>query len=252
MKTYLIANWKMQLSQSEAQELAQIASEQQINSDNLEIILAPTFTALAKVGETIKNSSLKLASQNVFYHASGSYTGEVSPLQLKELGVSYAIIGHSERREYLHETDEEINRKINICLDNQITPILCVGETYDERRTGATDLRLITQVTKALEDIELISPHQSLIIAYEPIWVIGSGQAINRDDAEHAARVIQQALTDHFNSDKINQKISIIYGGSVTASNIKNFIIPNLLDGVLVGSASQTPNKFIPLIQALK
>lgn len=251
-KIYLIANWKMQLLDNEAVDLTTkiIPEYKNINNKNLELILCPTFTALSKVGEIIKKTDLKLGAQNVWYHEKGSYTGEVSPCQLKELGVEYIIIGHSERRQNLNETNEEINRKINICLDNQITPILCVGETFDERRLGKTDLILMTQVSQALEDIEL-KKNQKIIIAYEPVWVIGSGQAIEPKDAEHSAQVIKQTLLDFFDKEVIEKNIFITYGGSVEENNVKEFIQPGLLEGVLVGGASLSIEKFLPLVHRL-
>lgn len=236
----------MQLLDSEAVSLASEISEVEQN-ENIEIILCPSFTALSKVSEIIKNSKIKLGAQNVWYHEKGSYTGEVSPLQIKELGVEYVIIGHSERRKNLKETNEEIHRKINICLDNQITPILCIGETFDERQVGKTDLILMSQINQAVEDVELKSD-QKLIIAYEPVWVIGSGQAINTKDAEHVAQVIKHALLDFFEPEIIKNNIDIIYGGSVDVENVNDFIKPELIDGVLIGGASLTTEKFIPLI----
>lgn len=273
-KIYLIANWKMQLLNREAENLAsQILQEYKKKEEQekgLEIILCPSFTALAQVSTIIKGDSsvaplpqndirLKLGAQDVFYHEKGAYTGEVSVLQLKEIGVEYVLIGHSERRQHLNETDEDVNRKVNICLDNGLTPILCVGETFDERRIGKTDLVLIRQVSRALEDVELPRPDGNrdsaskieLIIAYEPVWVIGSGQAVKPEEAEHVARVIKHTLLDFFDKETIEKNITIIYGGSVDADCISDFIMPGLLDGVLVGGASLTAEKFIPLITQL-
>ncbi len=284
-KIYLIANWKMQLLNKEAENLATQIIQEYKNTriqeykntriqeykntriQELKIILCPTFTALSKVGEIIKNCQLSnvpagrdqmsLGSQDVFEHEKGAYTGEVSTLQLKELGVEYVIVGHSERRQYLKETDEDVNRKVKVVLDNNLVPILCVGETFDERRIGKTDLVLIRQVSRALADVKLDAPKgamkgvKELIIAYEPVWVIGSGQAIAPTDAEHAARVIKQTLLDFFDQETIEKNIAIIYGGSVDESNINDFIIDGLLDGVLVGGASLTKEKFMPLIRQL-
>lgn len=250
-KTYLIANWKMQLSNSEAVKLTEELKNSITNENNAEIILCPSFTALSKINEVLKGNPIKLGAQNVWYHEKGQYTGEISPIQLKELGVEYVIIGHSERRQHLKETDEDVNRKAKICLDNNITPIVCVGETFDERRTGQTDLILIRQVSKALEDLQLKN-NQNLIIAYEPVWVIGSGQAIKPEDAQHVAQVIQHELLNFFDKKITDEQISIIYGGSIDANNVNDFIQPGLIDGVLVGGASLTAEKFLPLINSLK
>lgn len=266
-KIYLIANWKMQLLDSEAVKLTEELKNQTTKEQGVEIILCPSFTALSKVGEILRDPStrpanaglaqddirpkIRLGAQNVFYHEKGSYTGEVSPAQLKELGVAYIILGHSERRQHLKESDEDVNRKVNICLANNMTPILCLGETFDERRTGQTDLILIKQVTRALQDVKL-KAKQRMIIAYEPVWVIGSGQAIQPQDAQHAAQVIKHTLLDFFDEPTMTHKISIIYGGSVDEKNVKDFIKPGLLDGVLVGGASLSVEKFLPMIEQLK
>ena len=259
-KIYLIANWKMQLLDSEAVKLTKELKNAITDEQNAEITLCPSFTAISKVSEIIKDSSIKLGCQNIFYHDKGQYTGEISPTQLKELSVKYAIIGHSERRKYLNETDEDVNRKAKICLDNNITPIICVGETFDERRSGQTDLILIKQISKAVQDINLPKgsknnsrlPDGQVIIAYEPVWVIGSGQAIKPEDAQHVAQVMQHELLNFFDKQIIDKKISIIYGGSVDESNVNDFIKPGLLDGVLVGGASLSTENFLPMIKLLK
>lgn len=239
----------MKLSYAESIALAQAVIPEKISADN-EVVLCPSFTALHQIGEIIKNSDFKLGAQNVFYHEKGSYTGEITPLHLKELGVKYVIVGHSERRQNLHETNEEINRKTKICLENNVTPIVCVGETLEQRQRNQTDLTLITQISSAMQDIKL-KEEQQLFIAYEPVWVIGSGQAINPSNAEHAAQVISHTLLDFFPPNDIKNKVSILYGGSIDADNVNDFIKPGLLNGVLVGGSSQNAEKFIPLIKRL-
>jgi triosephosphate isomerase len=261
-KTYIIANWKMQLTNKESVDLANSLKNEK--NKNTEIILCPSFTALSEVNNTILRDSsssrnagtprndihLKIGAQNVFYHEKGAYTGEISVNQLKELGVEFVIVGHSERRKNQKETDEEINLKIKICLENNLTPILCVGESFKERQIGKTDLVLIRQTTKALQDVKL-NKNQKLIIAYEPVWVIGSGQAVEPKEAIHASEVILNILPEFFSKDIIENNISIIYGGSVDEKNVNDFIIPGILDGVLVGGASLSKKKFMPLINAV-
>jgi triosephosphate isomerase len=263
-KIYIIANWKMQLTNAEAADLAEILKNERTKkqkNENVELILCPSFTALAQIGEILQQDSsadnyrprndilLKLGAQDIFYHAKGAYTGEISPAQLKELGVTYVIVGHSERRQNQNETDEEINQKIKICLENNLTPILCVGEKFEERQAGRTDLIIIRQITKALQDIKL-TDEQKIIIAYEPVWVIGSGQAVAPAEALHAAEVIQRLLPEFFSSAEI-KNIKIIYGGSVDETNVNDFIVPGVLDGVLVGGASLIKEKFVPLIEEM-
>lgn len=253
-KIYVIANWKMQLLNKEAVDLANLLKHENIKAlkQNIELILCPSFTALASVAETIKKSDIKLGAQNVFYHEKGQYTGEVSSCQLKELGVEYVIVGHSERRQHLKENDEDVNRKVNLCLDYGLTPIICVGETFEERQMGKTDLVLIRQVSRALEDVGVDKLNKkSIVVAYEPVWVIGTGQAIQAADAEHVAQVIRQALLEFFPQEIIKKKITVIYGGSVDSSNVREFIKPGLLDGVLVGGASLSIDKFSAIIKQL-
>jgi len=243
----------MQLTAKESVDLANALKHENMKAlkqNDVELILCPSFTALGEVGEVIKKSDIKLGAQNVFYHEKGAYTGEVSVKQLQELGVEYTIVGHSERRQYQNETDEEINQKIKICLENDLTPILCVGEKFDERQDGKTDLVLIKQITKALQDIKLNSG-QRLIIAYEPVWVIGSGQAVEPLEAKRAAEVIGRLLLEFFSQDEVENNISVIYGGSVDETNVKDFVVPGILEGVLVGGASLKAEKFISLIKAV-
>lgn len=262
-KIYLIANWKMQLSNNKAADLANLLKHENIKAlkssyggspagrqEQIEIILCPSFTALEKVGEGLKGSEIQLGAQNVFYHEKGAYTGEISTLQLKEIGVKYVIVGHSERRQFLNENDHDVNLKIKACLQNNLIPIMCIGETFEERRFGKTAVTLIRQLTRGLEDVKLEND-QKIIIAYEPVWVIGRGQAVDPEEAIQTAQIIKRVLLDFFAPEIIANNISIIYGGSVDSGNIKNFIVPGLLEGVLVGGASLTFEKFSKIIQVL-
>lgn len=258
-KTYLIANWKMKLNKSDSVRLAVEVCKSAFATNNscatadknIEIVLCPSHIHISDVARKIRNSDIKLGAQNVFYHNEGSYTGEVSPSQLKEIGVEYVIIGHSERRENLNETDEEVNRKVDVVLENGLTPIVCIGETMEERRDGKTDLVLIKQISKAMEDIEL-KKDQKIIIAYEPIWVIGTGKAVDPKEAEQAIEVIKYNLLELFDEEIIDTHISIIYGGSVDADNINDFLKITLIEGALVGGASLSADKFIPIIKNIK
>lgn len=239
----------MQLLNSEAEKLtSKIIKQTSDLSENLELILCPSHISLFRIEKKIKDTKIKIGAQNVWFQEKGAYTGEISPTQLKELGTEFVILGHSERRAYQNETDEEINSKTKTCLANKLTPIICVGETLDERQAQQTDLTLIRQTTKALEGIKIL-PEQKIIMAYEPVWVIGSGQAISEKDAEHAYNVIYQTLLDNFSSQTVKDDFVIIYGGSVDETNVQNFVKENLFDGALVGGASLTIKKFLPLIQ---
>jgi len=250
MKNYIIANWKMQLLDSEAVNLTSEIAEKYKANSNLELILCPSFTALNKVAEKIKNSQILLGAQNVCAELKGAFTGEISPLQLKENSVKYVILGHSERRQHFNEKDAEINAKVKTCLENDLTPVVCVGETIEKRQAGQTEITLMHQVSEALKDIKL-NAEQKIIIAYEPVWVIGTGQAISPQEAEQASQVIQQTLIDSLGENKINQAI-IIYGGSVDDQNIKSFLDLELISGALIGGASLSVDKFLPLINLIK
>ena len=253
----------MQLTDSDAEKLTrQIIHELKTSADtnldksNIEIVISPSMISLKSVSTVIKEhqfdfpEKLSLGAQNVFYHEKGSYTGETSPLQLAEFNVKYVIIGHSERRKYIKESDEEMNLKTKACLTNNLIPIVCVGETFEERQSGKTDLVLIKQITAAMQDID-IGKDKKLVIAYEPVWVIGTGQAIKPEDAFHATQVIKQTLKEFFDQPQINDQIYTIYGGSVDAENINNFIKSELIDGALIGGASLSAEKFLPLIKAV-
>ncbi len=248
-KTYLIANWKMQLLNSEAKNLASEVVNTKKN-ENTEIVLCPSAISIAPLSEILKNSAVKLGAQNLWPEQKGSFTGEISPTQLKELNVEYVILGHSERRKNNAETDEQIHAKVKSALANNLTPIVCVGETFEERQEGQTDLVIINQVTKALQGIKL-DEGQKIFIAYEPVWVIGSGQAVDPKEAQNIVRLIRKTMLDLLPQNMVENNLKVLYGGSVDADNILNFIKPNLIDGVLIGGASLSLEKFKPIINSL-
>lgn len=251
----IIANWKMSLGKEESLDLTRkILKELEIRNQEseAEIVLCPSFIVLSdlqKLLSKIRNSKFKiqLGAQDVFWETKEAFTGEVSATMLKKVGCKYVIIGHSERREHLKETDEMIHKKIKASLEEDLIPILCVGESFEERQNGQKDIRIITQVTKALEGIK-IKPRQNLIIAYEPIWVIGSGQAVEPEEAEHTNQVIKQTLIDLFDLKTVQENFRIIYGGSVDSRTVKDFIDQPNVDGVLVGGASLNAGEFLKII----
>ncbi|HPA25719.1 MAG TPA: triose-phosphate isomerase [bacterium] len=250
-KTILIANWKMQLQNKEAWEMAtELKNIIQKTTKNIEVILCPSFTALPQVAEIIKDSPIKLGAQNVFYHEKGSYTGEISPLMLKELGVTHVIVGHSERRHFIGETDADLNLKIKTCLTHNLTPIICIGETFDERRLGKTEVTIIRQLTRGLEDVKLTGDQQ-LIIAYEPVWAISPAPPAEPTDVKKLVAVIKMILADFFSAEVIDKNTTLIYGGSVDSNNINDFLEPNLITGALVGGASLNIEKFSAIINKI-
>lgn len=257
-KKIIVANWKMNLGSQETEVLAKdILSglKKNKNLHKIDVVLAPSFLSLVRTQQLNQKilgtkNQIALAAQNCFWEERGAYTGEISPLQLKNIGCQYIIIGHSERRQYLRETDEMVHRKIKIALELGLTPILCVGETFEERRTGAKDYVIINQVSRALEGINL-KANQKLIIAYEPVWIIGSGQAIDPKETDYMHQVVRQRLLDLYPLPIIRNNIRIIYGGSVDHTNINNFVKQESVDGILVGGASLKATEFISMINIL-
>ncbi len=235
----------MQLSVDEASELAlQIKNESKNwDFDKLELGICPDFLSIYKISEILRGTKIKVGAQNCFYATKGAYTGEISPKFLKELSAEYIILGHSERRMNLNESEEMINKKIKTTLENNLTPVLCVGESFEERKNNQKDLVLINQIKSALQNIDLKNI-KKLVVAYEPIWVIGSGQAIEANEAEQTSMLIKRTLLDllyendvNFTDKEFNEKIKLLYGGSVDSTNISNFIDKENIDGVLVGGA---------------
>lgn len=254
-KPIFIANWKMNLLIKESLALVEQLYEslKDINSEKVETILCPSFTALPALNEMLKRlgaEQFKLGAQDVFWEEKGAFTGEISPKMLEEVGCTYVICGHSERRQHLGETDEMVNKKVKIISKHSLMPIVCVGETYEERQKGIRDVVVARQVGKALEGVELFGTKR-IIIAYEPVWVIGTGQAVEPEDAEHSHRIILEALRELFSPDVIERHFNIIYGGSVDSTNIKSFIDQENIDGVLVGGASLKADEFVRMIHQI-
>ncbi|MDP2586418.1 MAG: triose-phosphate isomerase [Candidatus Komeilibacteria bacterium] len=246
----VIANWKMNLSPADSLKLAEaiIAKLGEIKPLKAQIVLCPDFLSLSGVAQKITGQPIMLGAQDCFWEPVGAFTGEVSAQFLHELGCAYVILGHSERRQYVAETNEQINLKVKAALANSLIPIICVGETFAERQEGDKDSVISQQVSNALTGIRLLD-QDKVIIAYEPVWVIGSGQAVAPEEAEHAHRVIRQVLIDHFSMNAVNGQIKIIYGGSVKPNNVGNFLIQPAIDGILVGGASLEAESFAELVK---
>ncbi len=250
----VIANWKMNLSLKESVGLTRAVLTglaRRRPGSHPELVLCPSFPALAPVATLLKGKAklARLGAQDVFWKTSGPYTGEVSPQVLKELGVAYVIVGHSERRQYLRESDAMVRQKVAAALHAGLTPVLCVGETFAERQLHQKDVVVARQVAAALTGLQL-TPSDQLVVAYEPVWVIGSGQAVEPEEAFHTARVIKQALVDLFPARQISNQVRVIYGGSVDPTNIAAFV-GRELRGVLVGGASLAAKRLLAIIKAL-
>ncbi|GAB6182587.1 triose-phosphate isomerase [Thermodesulfovibrio hydrogeniphilus] len=209
-----------------------------------EVGIAPTFLCIDSVGRKLKNTNLKLCAQNAFYENQGAYTGEVSPMMLKDMGVDYVIIGHSERRKYFYETDEIINKKIKACIGQNLKVIFCIGETIEERKSNKTFEVLKRQIQNGVEGIDTLEP---IVIAYEPVWAIGTGVVATEEQIKETHAFIREKLGNLYGSE--SDKIRILYGGSVTPENIKSIMAIDNVDGVLVGGASLDPIKFAKIVK---
>jgi len=251
MRTPMIAgNWKMNLTRKEAKELAYEIKKGITPDLKHEVLIAPSFTNLETVKNEIKDSKILLSAQNMFWEEKGAYTGEISPIQLKEIGCDYVIIGHSERRKILGETDEMLNKKIKIALKNNLKVIFCIGETIQERESNKTYLVLQSQIINGLKDITK-NEINNIVIAYEPVWAIGTGITATPQQAEEAHLFIRNEIKKIYDNETANL-IRILYGGSVKAENIDDLMAENNIDGVLVGGESLKADKFLRIIHYQK
>ena len=247
MTTWMVAgNWKMNNTIGEAEALAKdVAAGLPDIAGRGEVVLAPPFTALKSVFDVISGSGIALASQNIFFEDKGAYTGEISPAMLKDTGCTYAIIGHSERRKYFHETDEGVNLKVKKCLAAGLKPIICVGETEEEREAGITEFVIGIQVRKALINISDLT---NITIAYEPVWAIGTGKNATSIEAEEVHHFIRNVLGGVYGD--ASQGTRILYGGSVTADNFGELIAMKNINGALVGGAALKSASFLGIISS--
>jgi len=252
MKAIIIANWKMNLgvrkSVSMIKELS--AKLKKIKSRKYQLVICPSFVALEEVNSLFKKTHINIGAQDVFWEERGAYTGEVSASMLKEVGCKYAIVGHSERRQFLAENDNMINKKIKLCLKENLVPILCVGESLKERIYGSTKRVIAGQLKADLRSVKL-RKGQKLIVAYEPVWAIGSGKVVTTKQAVEMRDHILHCITKLFSKKTINDNIKIIYGGSVNSKNVESFVGPDKLDGVLVGGASLSAVEMIGIVRGV-
>jgi len=246
MRIPMIAgNWKMNKTLDEALELVKDIKNEERDKD-VEAVLCIPYVNLTEVKKLIEDTDIKLGAQNVHWEDSGAYTGEISPLMLKNIGVEYVIIGHSERRQYFNETDEIVNKKVKAVLNHGLKPILCVGETLAEREKGIEEDIVGEQIKNALEGISE-EDASNIVIAYEPIWAIGTGKTASSKDANTMLGFIRNILGDIYNKD-LKNNIRILYGGSVKPANIKELMAEDEIDGALVGGASLKKDDFLSLI----
>jgi triosephosphate isomerase len=242
----IAGNWKMYKTCSEAVEAAgQLVKLVAMTSD-IDVMIAPQFTALAPVSDVVRGSRVSLGAQNLFWETEGAYTGEISPAMLVSVGCEYVIIGHSERRQYFDETDETVNKKIKAAIKNDLIPVLCVGESEKERESKETFSVLDKQVKKGIEGFSS-DDLETLVIAYEPVWAIGTGKTATTDQAQEAHQFLRSVLEKSF-GNMLAKSIRILYGGSVKPNNIAELMAMPDIDGALVGGASLDPEIFSKIV----
>jgi triosephosphate isomerase (TIM) len=242
----IAGNWKMNKTSVEARDLASKLLPLVSGVKDRDIVLAPPFTALSAVAETIKGTNVALSAQNLFWEDKGAFTGEISAEMLLDLGCKYVIIGHSERRQYFGETDETVNKKVKQALKKGLLPILCVGETLTEREAGKLMEVISRQVTGGLKDITA-EDMKKVVIAYEPVWAIGTGKTATPEQANEVHALIREKVKSLYTSD-IAGGLRIQYGGSVTPENVSSLMAKPDIDGALVGGASLKPESFAALV----
>jgi triosephosphate isomerase len=211
-------------------------------------VIAPSFLSVPGLVDIFDNHGIKVAVQNVSADEMGAFTGEVAAIQVKEIGAEYAIIGHSERRQYFGETDEGVNKKVKKVLENDIIPVICIGETFDQQEAGETEDVLSGHIERALADVDI--KKNKIILAYEPVWAIGTGKVPTKDDIEKSLQIIEGKLAIMY-SDFGREDLVILYGGSVKPENIAEFVGDDLFDGALVGGASLDKEKFIKMVEII-
>jgi triosephosphate isomerase len=247
-KPMIAGNWKMYKNVKQAVELTNEIKRDIYGIDNVDIVICPPFVDLVEVADMLHESNIGLGAQNCYWEEEGAYTGEVSVPMIKSAGCEYVIIGHSERRKLFNETDETVNKKIKVAIDGGLVPIFCVGETLEQRESGKTIDVVKEQVTEGLKgfDEKYID---SMIIAYEPVWAIGTGKTATPDQAQEVHAMIRGLLAGLY-SDALSESKRILYGGSVKPGNIEDLMNEKDIDGGLIGGASLKAESFADIIKA--
>jgi len=247
-KKLIAGNWKMNKTSADAVSLAHELVKAVGSQPDVEVVICPPFTALEGVAKAIDGSLIKLGAQNMHFEASGAFTGEVSAPMLRAIFTTHVILGHSERRTLFGETDELVNKKILAAFKNQLKPILCVGESLAEREAGATLKVVQTQTERGLEGV---SKEQAvtLVVAYEPVWAIGTGKVATTEQAQEVHAFIRGLLTKHY-GEAVAQKVRILYGGSMKPANAPELLAQKDIDGGLIGGASLEARSFTELVKA--
>ena len=247
-KKLIAGNWKMNKTSADGVALARDLVIAVGKQSDVEVIVCPPFTAIEAVGKALEGSNVKLGAQNMHFEASGAFTGEISAPMLRAIFATHVILGHSERRTLFGETDELVNKKVLTALKNQLRPIFCIGETLAERESGSTLKVVQTQVERGLEGVSK-DLAASLVVAYEPVWAIGTGKVATTEQAQEVHAFIRSLLTKLF-TEPVAQKVRILYGGSMKPANAPELLAQKDIDGGLIGGASLESRSFVELVTA--
>jgi len=247
-KPIIAGNWKMYKTVSEALKFVHELTRTVDGIKDVDVVVCPPFTALAKVAEALRGTGIGVGAQDVYWVDEGAFTGEISPVMLKDAGCSYVIIGHSERRQFFGEIDDYVNRKVKAVLERGLTPIICVGERIEERESGITERVVKTQTEAGLAGLTA-DQTAGLVIAYEPVWAIGTGKTASDADAQQVIGFIRGLVSDLYGGD-VAAKVRIQYGGSVKPQNAAGLMAQPDIDGALVGGASLDVQSFSGIVKA--
>ena len=247
-KYFIAGNWKMNKTAAEATALIKAINEKAGSQTKVDVAVCPPFTALDAASKALAGSTVKLGAQNMYFEKSGAYTGEIAAEMLKEFGCTYVILGHSERREYFKECNCLINKKVKAVLANGMNPILCVGEKLEEREAGKTLDIVSEQTVKGLEGLTAAEA-EKVVIAYEPVWAIGTGKTATPAMAQKVHAAIRKILADTFGAE-VAEKMQILYGGSMKPENADALLAEKDIDGGLIGGAALKADSFVALIES--
>ena len=247
-KPLIAANWKMHKTHAEARVLVKELLDLVGDPGEVEVLICPPFTALDTLSQLVRGTRLQLGGQNLHWEVEGAFTGEISASMLLECGCRYVVIGHSERRQFFHDSDKNINDKLKRAFQSGLWPVLCVGESLEQREAGQAEQVVVGQLDRALQGISE-AESQALVVAYEPVWAIGTGKVATPEIAESVHALIRHWLTGHF-SEELGNRIRLLYGGSVEPENTRDLMSQPNIDGALVGGASLKAPSFARIVEA--
>lgn len=248
-KKIIAGNWKMNMTPSEAVKLVETLKPL-VQNDEVDVVFGVPAIDIVPVVEACKGTNIAVAAENMYFEEKGAYTGEIAPAMLVDAGVKYVILGHSERRDYFGETSEDVNKKVLKAFEHGITPIMCCGESLEQREQGITMDWIRQQVKVGLQNVTA-EQAKTMVIAYEPIWAIGTGKSASQDDAQKMCKVVRDVVAADFGQE-VADKVRVQYGGSVKPENVAEYMACPDVDGALVGGASLEPESFLALLDFVK